>query len=121
MRIIELCPKDEYSLFGSRLLRISTQIVSTRLSYSVQYSLPNPNRPATGEARTLFALPSSAVVGTAAVRDVHTVDTQLAVRQIRAVVNVELALSSSEPCCVTNVPTRDQFQVSKYTRVSTGF
>ncbi len=39
MRIIELCPKDLYSLFGSRLLHISTQIVSTRLSYSVQYSL----------------------------------------------------------------------------------
>ncbi len=39
MTIIELCPKDLYSLFGSQLLRISTQIVSTRLSYSVQYSL----------------------------------------------------------------------------------
>ncbi len=39
MRNIELCPKDLYSLFGSRLLRISTQIVRTRLSYSVQYSL----------------------------------------------------------------------------------
>ncbi len=44
MRIIELCPKDLYSLFGSRLLRISTQIVSTRLSYSIQYSLHNTLR-----------------------------------------------------------------------------
>ncbi len=31
-------PKDLYSLFGSRLLHISTQIVSTRLSYSIQCS-----------------------------------------------------------------------------------
>ncbi len=36
MRNIELCPKDLYSLFGSWLQRISTQTVSTRLSYSVQ-------------------------------------------------------------------------------------
>ncbi len=39
MRIIELCPKDLYSLFGSRLLRILTQTVSTHLLYSIQYSL----------------------------------------------------------------------------------
>ncbi len=41
MRNIELCPKDLYSLFGSRLLCISTQIqlVCTRLLYSAQYSL----------------------------------------------------------------------------------
>ncbi len=43
---MELCPKDLYSLFESRLLRISTQIVSTRLSYSVQYPSQNTKRTA---------------------------------------------------------------------------
>ncbi len=39
MRNIELYPKDLYSPVGSQLLCISIQIVSTRLSYSIQYSL----------------------------------------------------------------------------------